>query len=165
MSDEEKTRRRREKLVKILSNLFELKSHCVVRLKRQHKISIRVDLFLVHRVNSLNFFIFDRQFGILETIQRSISVDPLQLSTERTQARRPLTPNPSLDLPSSPQSPPPVVSAASPPPPPPPPPPAPPAPPASGDADRTHLLSSITDFSMAKLKKAKTNDRSAPKVK
>ena len=100
----------------------------------------------------------------LETVQRSISVDPLQLSTDRTQSRRPLTSNVSLDstnVPPSPQSPPPPPAAGAPPPPPA------PAPASNGgdSGDRSQLLNSITDFSMAKLKKAKTNDRSAPKLK
>lgn len=62
MSDEEKTRRRREKLVKVLSNLLETESRFVFRRKQQHKISIRTHRFLRHRVNSSNFFIFDRRF-------------------------------------------------------------------------------------------------------
>lgn len=54
-----------------------------------------------------------------------------------------------------------------PPPPPPAPGPPPPPPPSSGlppppDAGRTALLGSIEGFSKGKLKKAQTNDRSAP---
>jgi hypothetical protein len=77
-----------------------------------------------------------------------------------------LTPNISLDTPNVPQAtppPPPPPAMNAPPPPPPPPPTAAPPPAASGD--RNQLLSSITDFSLGKLKKAKTNDRSTPKYK
>ncbi|CAF1267909.1 unnamed protein product [Rotaria sordida] len=104
--------------------------------------------------------------GTSKHLQRSVSVDPLQLSTEKTTPRRPLTPNLSVDIPNVPQTPPPTSTAAPPPPPPPPPPPSStssPAPAASDD--RAQLLNSITDFSLANLKKTKTNDRSVPKTK
>ncbi len=97
---------------------------------------------------------------MIEVVPRSVSVDPLQLSTGQTSSRRPLTPNPSVSQASSPTT---TAAKATPPPPPPPPPPAPTSSAASGD--RSQLLSSISDFSHAKLKKAKTNDRSGPKLK
>ncbi|GFO45019.1 mitochondrial ribonuclease p protein 1 homolog, partial [Plakobranchus ocellatus] len=70
-----------------------------------------------------------------------------------------------------PAPPPPSASSSSAPPPPPPPPPAaagaappPPPPSASSNSSRGALLNSITSFSKNGLKKAVTNDRSAPKV-
>ncbi|CAM4784437.1 unnamed protein product [Rotaria magnacalcarata] len=105
--------------------------------------------------------------GASKNLQRSISVDPLQLSTQKTTPMRLLTTYASVDIPSISQA----SSAVAPTPPPPPPPPPPPTssvaspPPPAAEGDRTQLLNSISDFSLAKLKKAKTNDRSAPKFK
>jgi hypothetical protein len=105
-------------------------------------------------------------FSMIEAAQRSVSVDLLQLSTGQTSPRRPLTPNLSVDVPNVPQTspPPPTTTAAKAAPPPPPPASSAPRPPAAS-GDRSQLLDSISDFSHAKLKKAKTNDRSGPKLK
>ena len=110
-------------------------------------------------------------FTIAESLQRSVSVDPLQLTTGRTTARKPLTSNQSVDILDASQSP--TTSApfltvsvtTTPPPPPPPPSSLALLPPAAATNDRTQLLNSITEFSQSALKKTKTNDRSAPKTK
>ncbi|CAF1031753.1 unnamed protein product [Adineta ricciae] len=140
MSDEERLRRRKEKQAKALEQSLDSQGN---------------------------------PQGTLKTLQRSVSVDPLQLSTGRATPRQPLTTNLSVDVASPPQSPlaappVPITRTAAPPPPPAPPMPvaaAPPPTPAGGGGDRSQLLNSITDFSPGKLKKAKTNDRSAPKFK
>ncbi len=54
----------------------------------------------------------------------------------------------SIDVPNIPQAPPPL-----------------PTQPVVVNDDRAQLLNSITDFSLSKLKKANTNDRSTPKFK
>ncbi|CAF0988487.1 unnamed protein product [Adineta steineri] len=140
MSDEERLRRRKEKQLKALGQTFDANTN---------------------------------PQGSSKLLQRSVSVDPLQLSTDRSAPRRILTPNISVDVPEVSQTPPaprpPPMAVGGPPPPPPPPPPptmaAPPPPPAAASGDRSQLLGDIGSFSTAKLKKAKTNDRSAPKFK
>ncbi|UJR37355.1 hypothetical protein I4U23_030063 [Adineta vaga] len=79
-----------------------------------------------------------------KNLQRSITVDPLP-SPNTKQSSSPTT---SLDTPS-------IVSQLSSPS---------PSPSVVTNDDRNELLSSISDFNVSKLKKTKTNDRSAPKL-
>ena len=79
-------------------------------------------------------------FLLIGNVQHSITVDPIP--------NKSLSINTSIDVPNIPQAPPP-----------------PPTQPVVVNDDRAQLLNSITDFSLLKLKKAKTNDRSTPKIK
>jgi hypothetical protein len=79
-------------------------------------------------------------FIFIENLQHSMTVDPLQTSTPN----KSLSSSTSVDLPNAAQ----VVPSS-----------------AAVNDDRVDLLNCITDFSLSKLKKTVTNDRSAPKVK
>lgn len=87
--------------------------------------------------------ILTNEFFFLENSLNSISVDPLQTSTSTTSTTS-LSPNISVDTSNLSQAPSPV---------------------SANNDNRSDLLNSITDFSISKLKKTETNDRSAPKFK